>query len=90
MGSSVSMKGGKCWKHKEHSATVLLTHFYLEAGIGPWVAVFVVYVINMMWIVQYQNTNYIDLTASGGEEIIGYRQTIKGSLVLKEFLVSVP
>ncbi|MCL2162954.1 MAG: anion permease [Oscillospiraceae bacterium] len=75
---------------------VLLTPFCIAGGISPWIAGFVVYVMNMMWVVQYQNPNFvIGFAASGGEEKIGYNQTIKAciiyvGIVIVGLLISVP
>lgn len=62
--------------------TVLLTPFCVSAGMSPWVCGFMVYVMNMVWAVKFQNPNYlIGFTAAGGEETIGFAQTAKYSLV---------
>ncbi len=57
---------------------VILTPFCLNAGISPWIAGITAYVSVMPWVVYYQNIQFIAaFESAGGEELIGYKQTIK-------------
>ncbi|MDR1649779.1 MAG: anion permease [Synergistaceae bacterium] len=58
--------------------TVILAPFCVIGGMNPWIGGFIVYIMNMMWVVQFQNPQYvIAMTAAGGEENIHYRETTK-------------
>jgi DASS family divalent anion:Na+ symporter len=58
--------------------TVTLAPFCLMGGMNPWIGGFIVYIMNMIWVVQFQNPHYVlAMTAAGGEENINYRETIK-------------
>lgn len=76
--------------------TVLFTPFCIKAGINPWIGGFIVFAIDSVWALQFQNPSYlIGFAASGGEEIVGFQQTSKYSFVyliiaISGFLISVP
>lgn len=62
--------------------TTILAPFCIAAGVSPFIGGMIVYIMMSVWFLPYQNVQFITaFVASGGEEYVGYRQTLKFNVV---------